>query len=417
MSGADKIRSDVVTLGCRLNALESEVIQTRVDEAGLTDAIIFNTCAVTSEAERQARQAIRKARRERPDATIIVTGCAAQIAPARFADMAEVDRVIGNDEKLARATYLGSDRIAVADIMESRIAPEHTIGGFETRTRAFVQIQQGCDHRCTFCIIPFGRGNSRSVALESVLTQAARLTRAGYREIVLTGVDISSYGTDLGHGLSLGTLCRALLDRTPDLLRLRLSSLDPAVIDQTLLALIADEPRLMPHLHLSVQAGSDMILKRMKRRHLRDDVIALAGRLRNARSDLILGADLIAGFPTEDDAMFEDSMRIVEEADLTYLHVFPFSAREGTPAARMPQLSGTIRRERAQRLRLLGDERRARYLTSLTGREAEILAEKDNKGYTQHYAPARIDRTVRPGDVVRVRITGNDGGTLTAAAA
>jgi threonylcarbamoyladenosine tRNA methylthiotransferase MtaB len=410
-------RSEVVTLGCRLNALESEVIQTRADEAHLTDTVIFNTCAVTSEAERQARQAIRKMKRERPDAKIIVTGCAAQIAPQKFADMPEVDRVIGNDEKLARETYRGTERVSVADIMQSRAAPEHTIGGFETRTRAFVQIQQGCDHRCTFCIIPFGRGNSRSLGSDAILTQAARLTGAGYREIVLTGVDISSYGTDLGAGLSLGTLCRLLLDRTPGLVRLRLSSLDPAVIDDALLALIADDARLMPHLHLSVQAGSDMILKRMKRRHLRGDVIALAKRLREARADLVLGADLIAGFPTEDEAMFEDSMRIVEEADLTYLHVFPFSARVGTPAARMPQLSGTIRRERAGRLRALGDQRRERYLASLTGSEAEILAEKDNRGYTQHYAPARIDHAVNPGEVVRVRITGTEGGTLTAAAA
>jgi threonylcarbamoyladenosine tRNA methylthiotransferase MtaB len=411
------LRSEVVTLGCRLNALESEVIQTRVDEAHLTDTVIFNTCAVTSEAERQARQAIRKVKRERPNAKIIVTGCAAQIAPQKFADMIEVDRVIGNDEKLARETYSGTERVSVADIMQSRVAPEHTIGGFETRTRAFVQIQQGCDHRCTFCIIPFGRGNSRSLGADAILAQAARLTAAGYREIVLTGVDISSYGTDLGAGLSLGALCRLLLDRTPGLVRLRLSSLDPAVIDDSLLALIADDARLMPHLHLSVQAGSDMILKRMKRRHLRGDVIALAKRLRDARDDLVLGADLIAGFPTEDEAMFEDSMRIVEEADLTYLHVFPFSARAGTPAARMPQLSGTIRRERAGRLRALGDERRERYLASLTGSEAEILAEKDNRGYTQHYAPARIDHAVNPGDVVRVRITGIEGGTLTAAAA
>jgi threonylcarbamoyladenosine tRNA methylthiotransferase MtaB len=417
MSGPGGERTHVVTLGCRLNALESEVIQTRADEAQLTDAVIFNTCAVTSEAERQARQAIRKVRREQPDAKIIVTGCAAQIAPKRFADMPEVDRVIGNDEKLARASYQTSERMAVGDIMQSRVAPEHTIGGFETRTRAFVQIQQGCDHRCTFCIIPYGRGNSRSLGSQAILAQAARLTAAGYREIVLTGVDISSYGRDLDEGMTLGTLCRALLAHTPALVRLRLSSLDPAVVDEDLLALLGEETRMMPHLHLSVQAGSDMILKRMKRRHLRADVIALARRLRQARADLVLGADLIAGFPTEDEAMFEDSMRIVEEADLTYLHVFPFSARVGTPAARMPQLSGTVRRERAGRLRALGDARRERYLASLTGSEAEILAEKDNRGYTQHYAPARLDCAVNPGEVVRVRITGTEGGTLTAAAA
>lgn len=410
-------RTEVVTLGCRLNALESEVIQTRADEAGLTDTVIVNTCAVTSEAERQARQTIRKIRRTQPGARIIVTGCAAQIAPQRFAEMPEVDRVVGNDEKLARDTYAGTARIAVADIMTSRLAPDHTIGGFETRTRAFVQIQQGCDHRCTFCIIPFGRGNSRSVTPDAVLLQVERLTRAGYREIVLTGVDISSYGTDLAAPLNLGGLCRLLLARAPGLARLRLSSLDPAVIDEALLALIAEEPRLMPHLHLSVQAGSDMILKRMKRRHLRGDVIALAERLRDARPDVILGADLIAGFPTEDEAMFEDSLRIVEDADLTYLHVFPFSPRVGTPAARMPQLAGGLRRERAARLRALGDARRARYMASLADSEAEILAEKDNRGYTQHYAPARIAGDVRPGEIVRVRITGAENGFLTAAAA
>ena len=412
--GGESARSEVVTLGCRLNALESEIIQKRADEANLAGAVIFNTCAVTSEAERQARQAIRKLRRERPDAEIIVTGCAAQIAPKKFADMPEVSRVIGNDEKLERASYETDERLAVADIMKSRAASEHTIGGFETRTRAFVQIQQGCDHRCTFCIIPFGRGNSRSLNSHSVLRQAQRLTDAGYREIVLTGVDISSYGTDLDEGMTLGKLCRLLLTQTPNLARLRLSSLDPAVIDESLLAIIAEDERLMPHLHLSVQAGSDMILKRMKRRHLRADVISLARRLRAVRSDLILGADLIAGFPTESDAMFEDSMRIVDDADLTYLHVFPFSARTGTPAARMPQLSGTIRRERAQRLRALGDQRRERYLASLAGAEAEVLAEKDNRGYTQHYAPARIDRAVNPGEIVRVRIIGAEGGTLTA---
>jgi threonylcarbamoyladenosine tRNA methylthiotransferase MtaB len=408
------VRSEVVTLGCRLNALESEIIQMRADEANLSGAVIFNTCAVTSEAERQARQAIRKLRRERPEAEIIVTGCAAQIAPKTFADMPEVNRVIGNDEKLARASYGIKDRVAVANIMDSRAAPEHTIGGFETRTRAFVQIQQGCDHRCTFCIIPFGRGNSRSLNAQAVLRQAQRLTSAGYREIVLTGVDISSYGADLNEGMTLGTLCRFLLAHTPDLARLRLSSLDPAVIDESLLELIGEDERLMPHLHLSVQAGSDMILKRMKRRHLRADVIALAERLRAARGDLVLGADLITGFPTESDEMFEDSMRIVEEADLTYLHVFPFSARTGTPAARMPQLSGTIRRERAARLRALGDQRRDRYLASLLGAEAEILAEKDGRGYTRHYAPARIDRAVTAGEIVRVRIIGTEGGTLTA---
>jgi threonylcarbamoyladenosine tRNA methylthiotransferase MtaB len=409
--------TEVVTLGCRLNALESEVIRARATEAGLTDSVVVNTCAVTAEAERQARQAIRKLRRERPDARIIVTGCAAQIAPERFAAMPEVDRVIGNAEKLARASYESDVRVAVGDIMTARDAPAHTLGGFAARTRAFVQIQQGCDHRCTFCIIPFGRGNSRSVAPEAIVAQARRLVENGYREIVLTGVDISSYGRDSGDTESLGDLCRRLLAALPALPRLRLSSLDPAVTDESLIALLGTEPRLMPHLHLSVQAGGDLVLKRMKRRHLRADVLALVEKLKRARSDLVLGADVIAGFPTESEAMFDDTLRLVDEAELTYLHVFPFSPRAGTPAARMPQVPGALRRERAARLRALGDARRRRYFASLAGSEAEILAEKDNRGYTRHYAPARFDAPVAPGQVVRARITGSENDLLIAKAA
>jgi threonylcarbamoyladenosine tRNA methylthiotransferase MtaB len=409
---------EVVTLGCRLNALESEVIRTRAAEAGLTDAVIVNTCAVTAEAERQARQTIRKLRRERPAAEIIVTGCAAQISPERFAAMPEVSRVIGNEEKLAAESYTGSNRVSVGDIMSARAAPTHMIGSLAERTRAFVQVQQGCDHRCTFCIIPFGRGNSRSVAPDALVRQARRLVDGGFSEIVLTGVDISSYGRDTGAGMSLGDLCARLLAEVPGLPRLRLSSLDPAVVDEALIALLAREPRLMPHLHLSVQAGSDLILKRMKRRHLRADVIALAERVKRARPDLVLGADLIAGFPTETDTLFDGTMRIVEEAELTYLHVFPFSARAGTPAALMPQLPGTVRRDRAAALRALGDARRSRYFTSLAGSHAEILAERDGRGYTQHYAPTRLVDEAAPGNLVHARITGvGDDGILIAAAA
>ncbi len=417
MSSAPRRATEVVTLGCRLNALESEVIRMRAREAGLSDAVIVNTCAVTNEAERQARQTIRKLSRERPEARIIVTGCAAQIAPGRFSAMPEVDRVIGNAEKMARASYQRDERVAVGDIMADRAAPAHAIDGFEARTRAFVQIQQGCDHRCTFCIIPYGRGNSRSVAPEAIIQQAERLTRNGYREIVLTGVDISSYGRDSADAMSLGDLCRLLLSRVPSLARLRLSSLDPAVVDSSLIRALGEEQRLMPHFHLSAQAGNDLVLKRMKRRHGRGDVIALAERLTHARPDIVLGADLIAGFPTESEAMFEDTLDLIEQANLTYLHVFPFSPRAGTPAQRMPQIPGPVRRERAARLRALGDARRTRYFASLAGANAEILAEKDSRGYTQHYAPARLLCAAAPGDLVRVRVTGAEDGLLTAVAA
>jgi len=405
--------TEVVTLGCRLNALESEVILRRAREAGLDDAIVVNTCAVTGEAERQARQAIRKLRRERPGAKLFVTGCAAQVAPEKFAAMPEVDRVLGNEEKLDVASYAGGGaRVAVSDIMQASTLGDHALAGFETRTRAFVQIQQGCDHRCTFCIIPFGRGNSRSLEPAAVLRQVQRLVAAGYREIVFTGVDISSYAP-----MTLGALCRWVLAETPDLARLRLSSLDPAVEDRDLIALLADEPRLMPHLHLSIQAGSDMVLKRMKRRHLRSQAIAHAWKLRAARADLILGADLIAGFPTETEAMFDDTLAIVEEADLTYLHVFPYSARSGTPASKMPQVPGDVRRERAERLRAAGERKRQAYFASLEGQTAHILAERGNRGYTEHYAPVRLAKDAAPGTLVRARIRGIDGGLLIADAA
>ncbi len=403
---------EVVTLGCRLNALESEVIRRRAIEAGLDDAVVVNTCAVTSEAERQARQTIRKLRREHPEAKLIVTGCAAQVASEKFAAMPEVDRVLGNEEKLDAASYAADARLTVGDIMQASTLSEHALEGFEARTRAFVQIQQGCDHRCTFCIIPFGRGNSRSLAPTSVLRQVQRLVAAGYREIVFTGVDISSY-----EPMSLGALCRWVLTQTPGLARLRLSSLDPAVEDEDLIALLAEEPRLMPHLHLSIQAGADMVLKRMKRRHLRADAIQLAAKLRAARADVVLGADLIAGFPTETEAMFEDTLAIVGEAGLTYLHVFPYSPRVGTPAAKMPQVAGNVRRERAERLRAAGESKRQAYFASLAGRTAHILAERDNRGYTEHYAPVRLANDAAPGTLVRARIRGVDGGLLIADAA
>ncbi|HRQ83329.1 MAG TPA: tRNA (N(6)-L-threonylcarbamoyladenosine(37)-C(2))-methylthiotransferase MtaB, partial [Azospirillaceae bacterium] len=326
---------EIVTFGCRLNAYESEVMRGHARAAGLSEVVIVNTCAVTSEAERQARQTIRKLRRERPDAKIVVTGCAAQIDPARFAAMPEVDRVLGNQEKLAPESWglAATERVAVNDIMSVKETAAHLISGFEDRARAFIQAQQGCDHRCTFCIIPFGRGPSRSVPIGAMVEQVRALTAAGYREVVLTGVDITSYGPDLPGAPSLGQMIRRLLAAVPELPRLRLSSLDPVEIDDDLWRLIENEPRLLPHLHLSLQAGDDMILKRMKRRHSRADAVAFCERARRARPDVVFGADLIAGFPTETDEQFDNTLRLLEDCGLTWLHVFPYSPRPGTPAA------------------------------------------------------------------------------------
>ena len=397
--------TEVLTFGCRLNAFESEVIRGYAAAAGLDDAVIVNTCAVTKEAERQARQAIRRARREHPGARLIVTGCAAQIDPARYAAMPEVDLVLGNDEKLKRESYAPSDaRVAVGDIMALKETAAHLVDGFEGRARAFIEVQQGCDHRCTFCIIPYGRGNSRSVPIGEIVRQAERLTQAGYRELVLTGVDITSFGGDLPGQPNLGQLCRRLLALVPSLERLRLSSLDPIEIDETLWRLIGDEPRLMPHLHLSVQAGDDMILKRMKRRHLRADALAACRRARELRPDIALGADMIAGFPTEDEAMFARSLAFIAEVALDYLHVFPFSARPGTPAARMPQLHGGIVKDRAARLREAGAAATARALTARIGTLAQVLVEKDGFGHSEHYAPVHFSGAAGIGSIVPVLI-------------
>jgi threonylcarbamoyladenosine tRNA methylthiotransferase MtaB len=410
---------DVVTFGCRLNTYESEVMRAHAQAAGLSDAIIVNTCAVTAEAERQARQAIRRLRRERPGARIIVTGCAAQIDPAKYAAMAEVDQVLGNQEKMLAASFAtgAPERIVVSDIMQARETAEHLVAGFESRARAFVEIQQGCDHRCTFCIIPFGRGNNRSVPLGRIVDQVRALVESGYREVVLTGVDITGYGGDLPGTPGLGRMVGRLLALVPDLERLRLSSLDPVEVDSDLLRLVAEEPRLMPHLHLSVQAGDDMILKRMKRRHLRDDVIRLSERLRMLRPGLALGADMIAGFPTETDAMFENSLRLVDEAGLTHLHVFPYSARIGTPAARMPQLSGTIVKDRARQLRAKGEAALAAFRAGRMGRDARVLVEDGASGLCEHYLPVRLTRPAAAGTVVAARLTGMDGASLIGEAA
>lgn len=411
----DKVH--VVTFGCRLNAYESEVMRehAKAAESGV-ETIIVNTCAVTAEAERQARQNIRKLRRDNPGARIVVTGCAAQVDPAKFAAMPEVDQVLGNAEKMQPDIFTAppEDRIVVTDIMAVRETAEHLVSGFEGRARAFVEVQTGCDHRCTFCIIPFGRGNNRSVPMGRIVDQVRALVAQGFREVVFTGVDITAYGGDLPGTPTLGQMARRLLAQVPELPRLRLSSLDPVEVDDDLLRLVAEEPRLMPHFHLSVQAGDDMILKRMKRRHLRADVIALAAKLRQLRGDVALGADIIAGFPTEDEAMFRQSLDLVDEAGLTHLHVFPFSARPGTPAARMPRVPGDVVKDRAARLRAKGEAAMAAFLASRVGREASVLVEGDNTGFCEHYLPVRLSVPVAEGTIVRARVSGVDGNRLNA---
>lgn len=386
---------EIITLGCRLNAVEAEVMRRHALETGLEDAVIFNTCAVTSEAVRQAAQAIRRTRRDRPSARIIVTGCAAQTEPERFADMPEVDHVIGNAEKMARSTFEGlathaSERVQVNDIMLVREHAPHMIDAFVAHTRAFVQIQNGCDHRCTFCIIPFGRGPSRSVPAGEVVAQIRRLVERGYCEVVLTGVDITSYGHDLPGEMALGTLVRKILKLVPEVRRLRLSSIDQVEADPDLMRALAEEERMMPHLHLSMQSGDDLTLKRMKRRHSRSAAIAFCEEARRRRPDVVFGADLIAGFPTETDEMFDKSKSIVDECDLTYLHIFPFSPRKGTPAARMPQVERHVVKARAAELRDKSKATLARYLTLQQGKHVELLLERGGKGRTPQFAEVTL---------------------------
>ncbi|MBT3904454.1 MAG: tRNA (N(6)-L-threonylcarbamoyladenosine(37)-C(2))-methylthiotransferase MtaB [Rhodospirillaceae bacterium] len=402
----------IITLGCRLNTLESEVMRTNAQAAGLKDAVIVNTCAVTAEAERQARQTIRRLRRERPGARIIVTGCAAQLSPKKFADMPEVDRVVGNAEKLEPGGLVGDDGIHVSDIMEIKETAGHLLEGYEERTRAFVQVQQGCDHRCTFCIIPFARGRNRSVSIDRVIEQVQKLVSNGYKEVVLTGVDVCSYGADLSDGSTLGVLVQRLLEAVPDLPRLRLTSLDPAAMDEELFELLADEPRFMPHLHLSLQAADDMVLKRMKRRHSRADAMTVCERARKARPDVVIGADLIAGFPTETDAMFENTLNAVTDMGLTYLHVFPYSSRPGTPASNMPMVAGNVRKNRAARIRAAGDGAMKTFLNSRVGRTADVLVEKDRLGHCQYLAPVRLSFDAPVGSIQTVRISGVEDGHL-----
>ncbi|MDX5366186.1 MAG: tRNA (N(6)-L-threonylcarbamoyladenosine(37)-C(2))-methylthiotransferase MtaB [Alphaproteobacteria bacterium] len=407
--------TEIVTFGCRLNTYESEVMRAHADAAGLGNAIVFNTCAVTAEAERQARQAIRKARRENPRARIIVTGCAAQVNPDAFAEMDEVDLVIGNDEKMRAETWQpalalhANEKVRVNDIMSVRETAGHLVQGLEGRARAFVQVQNGCDHRCTFCIIPYGRGPSRSVPAGEVVNQVRALVENGYREVVLTGVDMTSYGGDLPGRPSLGNLARRILKLVPELERLRLSSIDSIEADDDLMRLIADEERLMPHLHLSLQSGDDMILKRMKRRHLRDDAIRFCEEARRLRPDIVFGADFIAGFPTETEEMFGNTLRLVDECGLTWLHVFPFSPRPGTPAAKMPQVPRAAGKARAERLRAKGEAAVRAHLDSGLGATKPVLMETPTLGRTHQFTPVRVSEAARAGEILALRLAAHDG--------
>jgi len=400
--------NEVITLGCRLNAFESEVIRRAAAAAGLTGAVIVNTCAVTAEAERQARQAIRRARRQHPEASIIVTGCAAEISPERYAALPEVDRVLDNRAKLQPQSYRQGEP-STADLAETA---GHLVDGFEGKSRAFLQVQQGCDHRCTFCIIPYARGPSRSVPIGAVADQARRLVAAGYREIVLTGIDLTAYGGDLPGRPSLGQMVRRLLAAVPELERLRLSSLDPAELDAELWRLLAEEERLMPHLHLSLQAGDDLILKRMKRRHSRAEAMVVARRARALRPDVALGADLIAGFPTETEEMFRRSLDLIAECGLAFVHVFPYSARPGTPASRIPRLSGAVIRERAARLRAAGEAALAADLATRIGAETDVLIERPGMGRAAFYAAVSSEAAATEGVIQRMRIIGTGGRSL-----
>jgi len=399
----------VVTLGCRLNAFESEVICTEANAAGLTDAVIVNTCAVTGEAVRQARQTIRRLRRDHPGRPLMVTGCAAQLDADAFAAMPEVDRVLGNAEKLDRRHFADTEKtVKVSDIMGVRETAGHLLAGFEGRTRAFVEVQQGCDHRCTFCIIPFARGPNRSVSPDRIVERVRALVENGYAEVVLTGVDVCSYGADEPGMPRLGALARRILDDVPELPRLRLTTLDPAAIDDDVFRLLSEEPRLMAHLHLSLQAADDSVLKRMRRRHSRADAAAVVSRVRRLRPETVFGADLIAGFPTETEGQFATTLSAVGDLGLVYLHVFPYSPRPGTPAARMPQVPGPVRKQRAARLRAAGHAARGSYFASRVGCETDVLVEDGRIGRGSDYAPVGLDRDVSPGAIIRTRVSGAD---------
>lgn len=410
------------TLGCRLNAYETEAMKELSQSAGLQNAVIVNTCAVTAEAVRKARQEIRKLRRENPEARLIVTGCAAQTEPETFTAMGEVDAVIGNTEKMRADTWQGlaadfigeTEAVQVDDIMSVTETAGHLIDGFGTRSRAYVQVQNGCDHRCTFCIIPYGRGNSRSVPAGVVVEQIKRLVGKGYNEVVLTGVDLTSWGADLPAEPKLGDLVMRILKLVPDLPRLRISSIDSIEVDDNLMQAIATEPRLMPHLHLSLQAGDDMILKRMKRRHLRDDAIAFCEEAKRLRPDMTYGADIIAGFPTETDTMFENSLKLIEECDLTWLHVFPYSPRNGTPAAKMPAVNGKVIKARAAQLRNAGDAKVRAHLSKQIGMTHHILMENPTMGRTEQFTEVTFETDQIEGQIVTAPILGQTSTQLTA---
>jgi threonylcarbamoyladenosine tRNA methylthiotransferase MtaB len=421
---------EIVTFGCRLNSYESEVIRRNAEAAGLSDIVVVNTCAVTGEAVRQARQTIRRLKRERPHRRLVVTGCAGQTEPQTFAAMAEVDRVLGNDEKmradiwidtrahLERPAAFGLDneeKVLVNDIMAVTETAAHLVDGLEGRARAFVQVQNGCDHRCTFCIIPYGRGNSRSVPMGEVVSQVRRLVDNGYREAVLTGVDLTSYGGNLPGAPKLGGLVKQILKHVPELQRLRLSSIDSVEADHDLLEAFANDERLMPHLHLSLQAGDDIILKRMKRRHLRADAIAFCAQVRRLRPDVVFGGDIIAGFPTETEDMFVRSLDLIDECGLVHLHVFPYSARPGTPAARMPALPRDIVKDRARRLRAKGQTAFARHLDGEIGAQRSVLIESSNRGRTQYFTPVHLTSPVEPGIILDLTVINHDGRQLLAA--
>jgi threonylcarbamoyladenosine tRNA methylthiotransferase MtaB len=403
---------NVVTFGCRLNTYESEVIRREADAAGVADAVVVNTCAVTAEAVRQAKQTIRRIKRERPATRIVVTGCAAQAEPQLFAAMPEVDRVAGNEEKLDARLWRTNEKISVSDIMAATEMRRSAVDHVEGHTRAFVQVQNGCDHRCTFCIIPYGRGNSRSLPADDVVTQVRRLVANGYREVVLTGVDITSYRSG---DTRLGALAKRILRDVPELARLRLSSIDSVEADADLFDALADEPRLMPHLHLSLQAGDDLILKRMKRRHARADAMSFCAQVRRLRPDVVFGADFIAGFPTETEDMFSRSLDLVDECGLTTLHVFPFSSRPGTPAARMPQLPRDIVKDRARRLRDKGEAALHCHLEGEVGARRRVLTERGGIARTEQFTPVRLSSPVAPGEILDLTIAGHDSSRLLAA--
>lgn len=396
---------EVITFGCRLNIYESEVIKNNLVLAGLDNVMVFNTCAVTTEAEKQARQAIRKAKKNNPDLKIIVTGCAAQNKPEYFANMPEVDKVIGNEEKLTAIHYqFGTEKIAVNDIMSVTETANHMVSSFDGRSRAFLQVQNGCNHRCTFCIIPFARGNSRSAPIGVIAQQVRHLVEQGYNEIVFTGVDVTAYGPDLPGAPTFAQMIRRVLGLVPELKRLRLSSIDVAEIDDELFNLMAYCPQIMPHFHISLQAGDDMILKRMKRRHNRQDIIDFCEKLRRARPNVSFGADIIAGFPTESGEMFENTKNLISEADLQYLHVFPYSERDGTPAARMPQLQKQVRKERAEILRLEGQNQLQKFFKRHIGQKVELLVEHNNMAHSENFIPVKLDGYFVAGSLIKAEL-------------